>query len=77
MPSRLDDILPIVAAFAPLFSDRVWRHAHRRRPHPSPPRQNRGAVGRDDSDGQERGVSVYEVGEEEMWVIGLKRGDGQ
>lgn len=28
MPSRLDDILPIVATFAPLFSDRVWQHAH-------------------------------------------------
>ncbi len=27
MPSRLDDILPIVAAFAPLFSERVWQHA--------------------------------------------------
>jgi hypothetical protein len=27
MPSRLDDILPIVATFAPLFSDRVWQHA--------------------------------------------------
>ncbi len=27
MPSRLDDILPIVAAFAPLFSDRVGQHA--------------------------------------------------
>ncbi len=27
MPSRLDDILPVVAAFAPLFSDRLWQHA--------------------------------------------------
>jgi hypothetical protein len=27
MPSRLDDILPVVATFAPLFSDRVWQHA--------------------------------------------------